>query len=237
MFITEMTMLDFSEHLKQTQTLLLPFGTLEEHGNHLPLNTDALIVEETLKEVAKKRRVFLAPTLYYGVCTSTSPFPGTIGITPRALRIFTRDLITAYYEKGFRRFFLISGHAGGIHMSALREVCETMIHELDDVKIAVFTLYDFMWKEMAELAETKNDSHAGEIETSLIMALAPHLVKGTSPEEYPNFPKPYIVKDKRKYWSGGVWGNPAKATAEKGRIALKLMVNKICELLDNVDGV
>ncbi len=60
------------------------------------------------------------------------------------------------------------------------------------------------------------------------------LVKGKAPEEYPKIPKPFIVKDKVKYWPGGVGGNPKKASAEKGRKALKLMTDKIVEILDKI---
>ncbi len=62
--------------------------------------------------------------------------------------------------------------------------------------------------------------------------LAPDLVKGLSPEEYPDFPRPYVVKNKLKYWQGGVWGNPAAASREKGKKAVNLIVDKIVEIID-----
>ena len=69
MQLENMTMEDYKKALKKTKTLILPYGTVEEHGKHLPLGTDTLIVAEILKLLEKKRKVLVAPPLYYGVCT------------------------------------------------------------------------------------------------------------------------------------------------------------------------
>ncbi len=234
MILENITMSEFKKQLKITKTIIFPFGTVEEHGSHLPLNTDTLIIYEILKRVVKKRKVFLAPPLYYGVCTSTSQHPGTISISPATLRRITFDIAKDAYEKGLRNIFLISGHGGGLHSSAMKEAAENLVHELTGIKIAVLCPYDILYKELSELAETPHDSHAGEIETSLILYLAPELVKGRAKEEYPTLPKPFTVKNKIKYWPGGVWGNPGKASREKGEKAVKLIVNKLVDILDMV---
>ncbi|KJR43308.1 Creatininase [Candidatus Magnetoovum chiemensis] len=235
MLLENMTMEDFKELLKKTKTIIFPFGAVEEHGRHLPLNTDTLIIYEILKKAAMMRDVFIAPPMYYGVCTSTAQHPGTISISANTLRHLTRDLIKEAYKKGLRNFLLLSGHAGSMHIFAMKEVCEALIEELDGVKIAVLSPYDSFFRELFELCETPNDSHAGELETSLVMALAPNLVKCLSEEEYPNMPKPFIVKDKVKYWQGGVWGNPKKASKEKGEQAIKIIIEKVLELIDSIE--
>lgn len=232
MLLENMTMAEFRKHLRRTKTIIFPFGTVEEHGDHLPLKTDTLIIYEALRIVAEKRRVFLAPPVHYGVCTSTGQHPGTIGITPRTLRGLVTDMVRDAYEKGLRNFFLITGHGGGLHSSAMKEAAENLVKELKRIRIAVLCPYDVLHKELAEVAETRNDSHAGEIETSLVLYLAPELVKGRSREEYPGFPKPFIVSDKLKYWRGGVWGNPGKASVKKGEKVMALMVRKITEIID-----
>ena len=232
MILETMTMAAFKKHLKKTKTIIFPFGTVEEHGSHLPLNTDTLIIFELLKRVVKKKKVFLAPAISYGVCTTTSQHPGTIGITPPTLRRLTRDIVTDAYRKGLRNFFLITGHGGGLHSAALKEAAEELVESLRGITMGVFCPYDLLYKELAELAETTNDSHAGEIETSLVLALAPQLVQGRAKEDYPRLPRPFVVKDKARYWRSGVWGNPAKATREKGEKAAVFMVNKIIEIID-----
>ncbi len=196
MLLENATMKEFKQHLKKTKTIIIPFGTVEEHGNHLPLNTDTLIIYEVLKRVIKKRKVFLAPPVYYGVCTSTNQHPGTISITPETLRRLIRDLVKDAYDKGLRTFFLISGHGGGLHSAAMKEAAENLVADLKGIRIAPLCPYDMIYKELSEIADTPNDSHAGEIETSLVLALAPELVKGRSKEDYPKLPKPFVVKDK-----------------------------------------
>jgi creatinine amidohydrolase len=222
---------------RQTKTIVFPFGTIEEHGSHLPLHTDAFIIQEVLRLTAKKRKFFLAPVVYYGVCTTTKNHPGTISISPETLRRLSCDLVEDAYKKGLRNFLLISGHGGSLHMSALKETAESLIENLKNIKIAVLSPYDVLWKELSGITETPNDSHAGELETSIMLSLSPRLVKGRSPEEYPHIPKPFIVKDKRKYWPGGVWGNPQRASAGKGERAIKLITDKIIQILDMVEEI
>lgn len=233
--LEQITMKEFQKHLRKTKTIVFPFGTVEEHGSHLPLDTDTLIILEVLKRVAEKRRFFLAPPVHYGVCTTTGGHPGTIGITPETLRRLSSDLLEDSYRKGLRNFLLISGHGGSLHMSALKETAEILVGRLKDVRLAVFSPYDLLWKELSEIAETPNDSHAGELETSMVFYLAPELVKGRAKEEYPKIPRPFIVKDKTKYWPGGVWGDPGKASAEKGQKAIALMVDAVIKVLDEIE--
>jgi len=236
MYILEnITMHEFKQHLKKTKTIVFPFGTIEEHGKHLPLNTDSFIIEESLKRVARKRKFFLAPVVYYGVCTTTKDHPGTISISPGTLRSLSFDLVNEAYKKGLRNFVLISGHGGSLHMSAMKETAEVLVERLKGIKIAVVSPYDMLWKELSEIAETPHDSHAGELETSMMLYLAPKLVKGRSSEEYPKIPKPLVVKDKVKYWPGGVWGNPKKASVTKGKKAIELITDKIIELIDKIE--
>lgn len=237
MLLENIAMTDFKNGLKKTKTLIIPFGTIEEHGSHLPLSTDTIQVYEVVKEVAKKVPVFVAPPLHYGVLTSTRDHAGSIGISANSLRMIARDIIKSAYNKGLRNFILISGHAGNIHMSALKEAGEELIDEIDDIKIAVISEYDMIRKESEKFVETKEDGHAGEIETSRILYLAPQLVKGRAKEEYPKFPKPFLVKDKVKYWKGGVWGNPAKATREKGAKLFLFSVERVVEVVKRIEKI
>ncbi|MBI5875470.1 MAG: creatininase family protein, partial [Deltaproteobacteria bacterium] len=81
MLLENITMSDFKKGLKNTKTLIVPFGTVEEHGSHLPLSTDTIQVYEVVKEAAKRIKVFVAPPLHYGVLTSTRNHAGSIGIS------------------------------------------------------------------------------------------------------------------------------------------------------------
>lgn len=236
MLLEGMTMDEFKRALKKTRTVVIPFGAVEEHGRHLPLSTDTIIATEVLRTIIGKKKVFIAPPMHYGVCTSTGQHPGTITITAGSLRAITYDIVRDSHRKGLRSFILLSGHGGALHINALKEVAEVLVDELEGLRIAVVSPYELLWKEIADVSETTNDSHAGEIETSLMLFLRPDLVKGRSREEYPEFPRPFVVKDKLRYWPGGVWGNPGKATREKGERVVRIVVKKVMEIIEEIEA-
>ncbi len=227
---------EFIEGLQQTQTVLIPFGAVEEHGRHLPLGTDTMQAYDVCCRLAEERSVFVAPPIYYGVCRSTSGHPGTISITTDTLRAMAVDLVSDLYRQGLRNFVLISGHAGGTHNATLVDAGEMLLARLPQARIAVVTEYDLAAQQGKGLIETAGDAHAGEIETSRILHTRPHLVKGTSPRETPQFPKGILVRNKRNYWSGGVHGDPSKASAEKGKKIETLVVAALGRLVNELES-
>ena len=231
MIIEELTMPEFEEGLLRTRTVYLPFGSVEEHGSHLPLSTDTIQAYEVGKKAAQQIPLFVAPPLHYGNCRSTSCHPGTISIRTETLKMLLKDIVRSLQGQGLRNFIILTGHAGGAHRLALQDAGEELLTELPGIRIAVVTEYDLAVKEGRSLIETVEDAHAGEIETSRILHTHPALVKGSSPEEYPSFPVGILVRDKRAFWPGGVWGNPARATAEKGRRLEELVVAKVVALV------
>lgn len=235
MIIEEMTMPEFEAGLDRTQTVLIPFGSVEEHGSHLPLSTDTLEAYEVAKKAAQLIPLFVAPPVHYGNCRSTACHPGTISISTTTLKSLFKDIVRSLRSHGIRNFIALSGHAGGAHRMALQEAGEELITEYSDIEIAVVTEFDLARDEGCGLIVTPGDSHAGEIETSRIMHSHPHLVKGSSPMEYPAFPAGILVRDKRQYWPGGVWGDPGQASAEKGAKLEKLVAQKLVELVKLIE--
>lgn len=230
MLIEEMTMTEFEAGLLRTRTLVIPFGSVEEHGPHLPLSTDTIEAYEVCKRASLEIPLFVAPPIHYGNCRSTACHPGTISISTHTLKSLLKDIVRSLRTQGLRNFIAISGHAGGAHCMALQEAGEELIAEFSDIFMAVVTELDLARQEGRGLIETPGDSHAGEIETSRILNSHPHLVKGSALAEIPCFPTGILVRDKRRYWPGGVWGDPAKASAEKGARLEELVVNKLVEL-------
>lgn len=236
MIMTDITMPEFEAGLKKTQTVLIPFGATEEHGPHLPLGTDTFQAIDVCHALAQQRPLFVAPPVYYGVCRSTADHPGTISITTDSLKSLCVDIVCSLYGQGMRCFVLLSGHAGGTHNAALLDAGEVLLKKCPELKISVVTEYDLAKETGAPLIETRGDSHAGEIETSRILATRPQMVKGSAPEEYPFFPKHILVRDKRRYWPGGVWGDPGKASARKGQELEVLIVSALNELVDRLEN-
>ncbi|MRR55323.1 MAG: creatininase family protein [Deltaproteobacteria bacterium] len=232
MILEEMTMGEFESGLKITRTVLLPFGSVEEHGYHLPLSTDTIQAYEVAKSAAKIIPLFVAPPIHYGCCRSTSCHPGTISITTQTLQNLLKDIVRSLYSHGLINFVILTGHAGGTHKMALIDAGEALVAELLEIKLAVLTEYDLAYTEGKDIIETIGDAHAGEIETSRILYLYPDLVKGTGQREFPTFPTGIIVRNKRNFWANGVWGDPTKATPEKGRRINELVVRKLIEFIE-----
>ena len=210
MVLVDITMQEFEQGLKITQTVLIPFGSTEEHGSHLPLSTDTLQAHEVCKSASGMIPLFVAPPIHYGCCRSTSNHPGTISITTGTLKSLMKDIVRSLRRQGLRNFIILTGHAGGSHRMALQDAGEELIIELLDIRMAVVTEYELAKDAGRELVETAGDAHAGEIETSRIMHSHPQLVTGTGEREFPKFPLGILVRNKRKYWENGVWGDPTK---------------------------
>lgn len=234
----DLTMPEFAAAREKGRTVILPVGSLEEHGPHLPLGTDAFHALEVARRVAQEQPVVVAPPVFYGVCRSTREHPGTVSLSGDTLRALVRDLGREFYRQGFRNLLIISGHAGGTHMAALLEAGETLLAELPEIRVAVVNVLDLLREVLTanpHLLRTKGDSHAGEVETALMLAAYPHLVKGTAPEEWPTFPKYILVRDKRRFWPGGVWGDPTQATAAQGEEILRAEVRRLTQVIATLE--
>jgi creatinine amidohydrolase len=200
------------------------------------LATDTLEVYDLAKRVAKTVDVFVTPPVAYGVLRSTRDHPGSVGISARTLRAIIRDITHSLHNQGLRRFIIASGHAGSLHMAALREVGEVLMDGLSGVAVAVVSLLDLVSEEFSQWIETRNDAHAGEVETSVMMFIKSDLVRGTSKAEFPSFPEPILVRDRKQYWPGGVWGDPGKGNADKGKALMEIAIRKMCDLILRIEA-
>jgi len=225
----------FAEWVGRHPTIILPVGSLEEHGPHLPLGTDTFHAMEVARRVAELRPVLLAPPVFYGLCRSTREHPGTVSIRGDTLRALVTELGREFYRNGLRKVLILSGHAGGTHMAALVEAGEQLLADFLDIHVAICNILDLLREVLTarpELVKTKGDSHAGEVETALMLAAYPRLVEGSAPAEWPTFPKYVLVRDKRRHWPGGVWGDPSAATAAQGEAILQAEAERLAGVLD-----
>jgi len=236
MLIDQITMPEFVAGLAVTKTVLIPVGATEEHGPHLPLGTDTFQAADVCRRLAEQRPLFVAPVIPYGVCRSTGDHPGTLSLTTETLKALIVDLVKSCYRQGLRQVVILSGHAGGTHNATLLDAGECLLRELPELKIAVVAEYALVKQEGKGLIVTAGDCHAGEIETSRMLATRSDLVKGSAPAEQSTFPEFILVRDKRCYWPGGVGGDPAQATAEKGRRLEELVVAALGRLVDELES-
>lgn len=231
MILGEMSWPEIEAGLKLTRTAILPVGATEEHGPHLPTCTDTLQAVQVAVEVARVRHVFVLPEIAYGVCRSTRGFPGTLSIGPEALRLLAYDILISLFDSGFQNVLILAGHAGGLHMAALKEAAGRAV-EAVDLRVSLVTDFDFI---SGCDVQTPEDGHAGEIETSRMLYLRPDLVKGLPDKSFPERPRYLILKDIRHLMGDGVMGDPSKATRDKGRIFMDMAVQGILKAIDELE--
>jgi len=114
--IEEMTPEEITEALRTVDTVLVPLGTIEQHGPHLPVGTDVLIPMEIAKRVAEKGKVLVAPPIYYGNSLSMEEMRGVVTITPEALATLLFDLCKSLAKQGFRKIVFLNGHGGNVQV-------------------------------------------------------------------------------------------------------------------------
>jgi len=232
MLLEEMTWKEIESGLGTTRTVILPVGATEEHGPHLPVFTDTLQAMEVAKEVSRRKAIFVAPSINYGVCRSTRDFPGTVSISSEALRKLTYDLVIGFHESGFHNILILTGHAGSQHLAALKEAAEAVVEDID-VRVSVVSDFHLIKKD--EL-ETFNDGHAGEIETSRMLVLREDLVKGSPEKHFPKRAKYLIMRDVRHLMGNGIMGDPTKASKEKGLKFMEMAVQGVLDALNELEN-
>lgn len=230
--LEEMSWPQIEEGQKETKTVILPVGATEEHGPHLPTITDTIEALETARAVARMRDVFLAPPIHYGVCRSTRGFPGTITVSHDSLRSYVRDVLISLRDSGFESILVLTGHAGSQHISALKEACQ-MALEARDLRVSLVSLFDLI---DPAAVETPHDGHAGEIESSMMLAIRSDLVAGLPEEHFPARPRFLILKDVRSLMGNGIMGNPALATQKKGTAFLEMAAEGVIFALDELES-
>ncbi|MEM3397194.1 MAG: creatininase family protein [Thermoplasmata archaeon] len=233
----ELTSEDVAAINKEKTIVFLPIGAVEAHGPHLPLLTDYFQAEKVCSELASKFNGVLAPPLYYGNCSSTKNFPGTISISTDTLRSLIYDIISEFTRNGFRNFVLITGHAGAAHMQAVNEACKEIVsNESENVKIMMLSDYDIAY-ELRGLKFPLDDGHGGLIESARMLSIRPELVKiGKARSGSNRIPKFMVLKHPEKYWDGFT-GEPQKATKELGKEIDEYIIEKLVALIKENFGI
>jgi creatinine amidohydrolase len=239
LWFDELTMREAEKAAKVGKVVIVPVGSVEEHGDHLPLCTDSLQPEHVALEVAKRKNCLVAPPLRYGVCLSTRDFPGTISVEFESLNRIVRDILEELVRNGFLRILVLSGHAGQSHMVALKLAAREVVlqHEKDGVqkkpRIMVCSDYDFAYELRGRLFDAR-DGHAGTIETSRVLAIRSDLVKTKGKKSFPEFPRFEIVANVERFFPSGVVGDPTAASVQKGRKINEYVIKGVADLVEEL---
>lgn len=243
----ELTWPQAQARFKSVDVAMLPVGAIEQHGPHLPLDTDAFDADYLAREVAKgctQPRPFVLPLLAYGVSYQHADFSGTISISNETLARLVYEVGMSAARNGITKLVIINGHGGNapaLHFAA----------QMINRDAHIFTCVDTGETSDADIltmAETPSDIHAGEIETSTSLAVRPDLVRMDKAQKYvPRFSSRYL--DFSSKWSvdwyartaklsrSGVMGDPTKADRVKGEKMWAVMIKNLVELVEHLKGM
>jgi creatinine amidohydrolase len=214
---------------------LVPVGSTEQHGPHMTLDTDSAIAEAFARRIgdALGTDALLCPTLGHGMSEHHMTFPGTLTLRAPTLMALIEDVVESLREHGLQRVLLINGHGG--NQDALRLAARSAARE---GRSQVATL---MWAVLAadliaERAATTRHAHACDIETSVALAIAPHVVLRDRIEAPPPLPEevPLAEPGSRydypvsfEHWSrNGALGDPRLATEQLGEEIVELALGR-----------
>jgi creatinine amidohydrolase len=234
LWLDELSTIEAAKAAKDGKVVIFPIGSVEEHGDHLPLGTDSLQPEYIALEVAKRTGCLVAPPFRYGICNATRNFAGTLTIQFDTLYKLAIDILSELVRNGFYRIIVLSGHAGNSHMVALRLAAQEIVAKNDgaDQKVRIMVLSDFDFAEdlASELADP-NDGHAGTIETSRVMAIKPELVKCEGKADVWRMPRFEVVAHPELYFPSGVNGDPTAASTNKGKKINDYIIGEVEKLV------
>ena len=217
MELAELTWDEVERRLRSSNsgTVLLPVGSVEEHGYHLPLGTDTMIAVAVCREAAHRTGALLAPPVWYNFSRSTRGYPGTVMTGRDELRGYIQGVLRGFEESGFSRILVVPGHFSRGSVEALEEACAA--------SEAVAEVFDFSSLDFSDVLESE-PMHACEAETSLMLHLFPDRVR----MELAVDEEIAFEGDMLRRTRSGVFGRPSMASAEKGRRIFERIVAELC---------
>jgi creatinine amidohydrolase len=220
----------------QPTLALLPIASIEQHGAHLPLATDLILMEAITRGVADAmtETTFTLPVFPYGTSLSQAAFAGTIWLTADTLLSVVHDVVESLYEHGIQRVAVLNNHGGANETSVVPRgnfVVKTAVRQLnydypdrDAIWVQPFTAARDELR--AIFGSAAEEVHAGEIETSLLLALQADVKPERPPDFIPDVSRDYlnfVAFDRIS--PSGVWGRPRLANEENGKRALKAAID------------
>lgn len=174
----ELTAAQFSQAVQQAAgTCLIPLGVLEKHGEHLPLGTDLIAARETARLAAAREYVVIFPAYYFSQIFEARHQPGTVAYGEKLIFDVLQETCAELARNGFKKIILFSGHGGNEHF--LPYFCQAQLASRRDYAVYLFTPAVALDEdpEVRKRLKTTLDLHGGERETSLMLAIAPQLVR------------------------------------------------------------
>lgn len=230
MYIIDYTSDDFRKYIEEVDTVIIPIGSVEAHGHHLPLGTDIFSPRLFCQKVNEKigNKIWIAPEIPYGQSYDLSIYPGTVTMPSEVMAEYMYYVGKSFYENGLKNIIFLNGHGGNI--TALSLVAEKLVPLGASIMIINWWL-DFS-KDI--LTITEGQGHGGEDETSAILYYNEELVQIGKAMKNPNKQViPVRFKDRgRTIFQDALTGDATLATKEKGQRIFELLKDKIIERIE-----
>ena len=207
---------------KKKQIAIIPIGSIEQHGPHLPISTDSDIVTEIAFRLSEKINGLLLPTISYGISDEHFPF-FNLSVKKSTLSRILEDVCESLIKNGISKILIINGHYGNL------DSLKSFERKNNRKKIKIFSYWKYMSREF---------DHAGNVETSIMLAISKNInmkkarkgfdTEGMSKQEISKINK-LAQKSFPKVTGNGVWGDPTKSSARLGRRIIKEVVDNLAK--------
>ncbi|MGY5881322.1 MAG: creatininase family protein [Candidatus Thorarchaeota archaeon] len=234
-FWSEFSHIGIQKAAGKTAVVVMVTGAMEAHGTHLPLATDAILPTSLAEKIAEKTNALVLPTIPFGDSWDFDTFAGTISVDPQVLTQFYTSVMKGVFKHRFRYLVVLNGHGGNI--PALKMAAKAATKRYERVVIIVN-----WWKDLAESArkivEETPGGHAAEDETSEVMHVRPDLVDMSKAVSHRVVSKFDIISGsyREELLPSAMYGDPRKATEEKGRLIMEQAEEELIELINNLES-
>ncbi|MBS3788759.1 creatininase family protein [Candidatus Bipolaricaulota bacterium] len=224
------------EKISRAQVALIPVGSTEQHGPHLPLGTDYIIAEAIARKVSEKDEFISTPPVTVGVSKHHRQFFGTLWVSTTRLREYVKEISLSLKYHGIDRLIFVNGHGG--NANPLRNCCKEELRE-KGITGLVYEYWRANQEEIKSIFSESSVGHAGEMETSMVMKIAPDLVQEENIQEAEEGAanrwglEKFGVEtsfDTLDFSSSGAIGKPTKASAQKGKKIFDISCKQLSKL-------
>lgn len=242
MLVEQMIWEEYRDEVSR-RVVILPIGSLEQHGPHLPMNVDVVIPTKLAAMIAEKVEAMILPPIAYGYKSHPTSgggqlFPGTTSLDGTTLISLTLDILRETYRHGGRRIFILNGHYENV--AFVTEAVELFIREADEARVVIASWWDQVSQELVDECFAGagfpgwDTEHAGITETSLMLYFSPELVRkeriiddmSERKPTYSIFPPPDDIIPK-----SGTFYKATYASLEKGKKLARQVVDEMVKIV------
>lgn len=232
---------------KDKSVVIIPVGSIEQHGYHMSLNVDYILPYRFAIMASEKVRDFsliVIPPITYGCSQHYMAFPGTISLKSDTLKLLIKDICRSLISNGFKRIIILNGHGGNF---ASLQIAVSELRGETKAIIALVNWWELVADVIREIRESKIMHHAGEVETSVALALGlrvvPDKIIDFIPESFSDYytldllsppPKLMVFGWLKRSDGGGVIGEPGKASRMKGVFIVNATVSRLIDLAERL---